>query len=106
MSLFHANLPAITISSGSQNSGSIDGFSDATSVLVVAPATLTGTLTVQGSLDNSVFFDVQSGNADITLSASDAAEIVNPSFQWVRVRSSTAEGADRTISLAKQFLVR
>lgn len=104
--LFTCNLPTLTIDSGTQTSDAITGFGDAEALILYAPSALTGTVTVQVSpTTTGTFVDLESSGSDVTLTAGNATVITEIPFGALRLSSSIAEGADRNISVQKQFLV-
>src|SRR3990167_3144059 len=104
--LFTCNLPTLTIDSTTQTSNVITGFGDAEALVLYAPAALTGTVTVQVSpATDGAFVDLESSGSDVTLTAGNATVITEIPFSALRLSASIAEGADRNISVQKQFRV-
>lgn len=110
---FIAAMASSVISSGQQTGSQVEGFDDAESVSIWAPAALTGTITIQASPDipedcggptaaNATWATMQSGGADITIAASKMLTFTDISFRRLRMVSGSAEGADRTFKIVKQ----
>ncbi len=64
-------------------------------IAIAPPGTLTGDVKVQVSEDNSTWLDKQSGGADITVPADGHVSVRVMDFKYLRLVSSSAEGADR-----------
>lgn len=92
----------IVIASSGQNSSSLAAdphFQNATGLIIFAPATLTGTIKVQVSIDDSTYYDLQSSGADVNVAASDAVPITFQGWNYIRVTSDMAEGGARTFTI-------
>ena len=102
-----ANLPSMVIANGGTVSGTITSYlGDARSITITAPSALTGTVTIQGSVDGgTTYVDVGSGGSDVTIGAGNAVTITDPAFNAIRLSSSIAEGAERTFLVGKTFEV-
>jgi hypothetical protein len=80
-------------------------FQNADYLIIVAPATLTGTINVRGSFDDGTSYqnlqepDGAGGQADIAVGADDAVIVPNMGFTHIDVESSGAEGAARTFQV-------
>lgn len=74
----------------------------ANDICIFAPGTLTGTINVQVSPDNSNWFDLKSAGSSITIAASAAVIITTGGFRYLRLHSNGAEGADRTFKASMQ----
>lgn len=85
----------ISIASAQTDSGSrqLDPFTK--SIGIQAPATLTGTITIQVSTDDSTFVPLQSAGADVTIAVSQGVVLTDLPFEYLRVQSSGAEAAQR-----------
>ena len=96
----------IDISSSNTTSNTIAITSEAVNISIWAPATLTGTVTVQVAPDpNSAaaaFLALQSTGSDVTLTASKCTTITASGFGAMRLSSSLAEGADRVFPVRIQ----
>ena len=70
-------------------------------LLIFVPGTLTGTVKLQLSPDDTNWFNVNiDGGADIAMTAGDAEVIRSlPGIGYVRVNSGSNEGADRVFTL-------
>ena len=66
-------------------------------VTIFGPSALTGTATVQVSYDGTNFLALQSGGADVTVTAAKALSINPLAAKGLRVVSGSAEGAERTM---------
>lgn len=67
---------------------------------IIAPAALTGTITVEVSTDNSTFGTLQSPpGTDINIAAGKSIVLDEVYVRYVRLKSSGAEGADRTFQV-------
>ena len=81
-------------------------YGDAENIVIFAPATLTGTVTVEVSdVPGGTFVPLQSGGADVTLPAGKATTITEVGFPAMRFKSGSAEAAARTFILSKQFKI-
>lgn len=65
------------------------------SVGIVAPATLTGAITIQVSTDDTTFVPLQSAGADVTIAASQGVVLTDLPFEFIRVNSDMSEAAQR-----------
>ena len=91
---------AVTIASSAQTSSDVSiGSFHTFSIAIVAPATLTGVVTVHVSLDGSTFVALQSAGADVTIAAGKAVVLSPFPFSHIRFVSSQAEGATRSFFL-------
>lgn len=111
MSYWQANLPDLVIASGATATttpitASLD---DARCVSVFAPAALTGVVTVQVSNDGgTTWFDLQDGTgagSDVTIGVGNVRRLDWCGWNGLRVTSGSAEGAERTFKVNKQFMV-
>lgn len=97
-------LPPLVIASTGTTSNTIEArgsFGQADVLVFQAPATLTGTVTLQASLDGSTFAPVtDEAGSDVTLAAGKIRTVENPGWVSLRLVSGSAEAATRT------FLVR
>ena len=108
MSRHLANLPNLVIANGATAATTpITAYlDDAKTITLVAPATLTGTVTIRGSVDGGVtYVDAGSGGSDITIGAGNAVTLTDPAFNAISVLSSIAEGAERIFQVIKSFEV-
>ena len=111
MGSYTANLPTLTIDSGFASSSVLTGFEDASALIIMAPATLTGTITVRiatessGVTASSTWSDYQSGGSDITIGQGNSAQLTPPLGGSLILVSSTAEGAKRHFQVQKRFSV-
>ena|SRR3990167_8971888 len=95
-------VPDLTIANGQQNSDTVAlaVYRTARALSIAAPATLTGTISVQGRVDSTNWKTLYSGGADVTISADRVVLIDMPArFEAVRVRSGSAEGAARAFTV-------
>lgn len=97
----------VTIANGGTNSTSVD-ISRHTLAGIEFPATLTGTgVTLQVSQDDSTFVTVYQGSGDVTITKQNSKVVMVGSTlktleglgKYLRVVSSGAEGAERTLKL-------
>ena len=65
-------------------------------ITIFVPATLTNGIILQASVDDTVWFDWQSGGTDIALVASKAVTVDFVGAPYLRVESTGNEGAERT----------
>lgn len=99
------NLGTLSIPNGGTDSPVLDAdvFGKFEAITVMAPATLTGTITVQvGVLDivNPTFDTLQSPpGTDVAIAASKAFTISPPCFPQFRLHSSGAEAAQRDFQI-------
>lgn len=107
MSFWVVNLPDLTISNAGTTSNAIGSIDDAEAIVIYAPATLTGTVTVQvePTETGTAWVDLTSGGSDVTIAAGNSVTITEGGFRQLRLSSSAAEGAARVFSVTKQFLV-
>lgn len=91
----------LTITSGQTTSGALKVPSYLDFLVIEAPATLTGTVTLEGSTDGGTTFKTMySGGSAITIAANGIHTISPVGVDSVRLVSGAAEGANRA------FLVR
>lgn len=110
---FIADMKSLTIASGQTNGTAIGGFDDAEALVIYAPATLTGTITLQvapereasegGTSTAQSWATMQSGGVDITLPAGKALTLTDIAFRQLRLVSGSAEGGDRAFRVTKQI---
>lgn len=80
-----------------------DDLKRVTTLLIISPSALTGTVSFQISDDNSVWATLlDSEGSDITLSAGKAQQITINERSYVRLSSSASEGAKRTFKILRQ----
>lgn len=112
MAGFMVNLADAVILNGETESNAVHGCDDAEALTVIAPVTVSGTITIQVSSDppssdggttSPTFRTLQSGGSDITLPAGKGLTITDISFRQLKMVSSTGEGAARTFKISKQF---
>ena len=93
----------IAITSGQTDSTAVAAnphYQNATGLVIGAPSALTGTITIQISLDGgSTYLALQSNGSDVTIGASDAVSITFQGWTHLRVVSGSAEGATRTFTV-------
>jgi hypothetical protein len=93
------DLGTLVIANGGTSSSSMSfrkWRSGVSKVMIVSPDTLTGTVKVEVSEDNSAWKDLQSNGADITIPADSAVPITVQPWKYLRVTSGSAEGEERT----------
>ncbi len=111
MGSYTANLPVMTMDAGFASSSVLVGFEDASALVLMAPTTLIGTLTVRiapessGVTASSTWADYQSGGSDVTLGAGNAAQLTPPLGGSLILVSSATETALRQIQVMKRFSV-
>jgi len=112
MGSYTANLPTLTIDLGYASSSVLTGFEDASALIIMAPAELTGTVTVRiatesdGVTASATWADYQSGGTDITLGAGNAVQFTPPlSGSLILVSSVASESARRAFQVQKRFSV-
>lgn len=106
MSRHFANLGTLVIANGQTDTTTpiTKYLDDAHSVTIVAPSTLTGTVTIRGSIDGgTTYADIGSGGSDVTIGAGNSVTISPCPFNAIKVTSGSAEGAERTFTVAKEF---
>lgn len=93
----------IAITSGQTDSTALAAnphYQNAEGLVIAAPAALTGTITVQISLDGgSTYVALQSSGSDVTIGVSKAVSITFQGWTHLRVVSGSAEGATRTFTI-------
>lgn len=108
MSLHQANLGTLVIANGATDTTTpITAYlSDAEAVTIAAPSTLTGTVTIKGSVDGgTTYVDVGSAGSDVTIGAGNTVTISPFTFNALKVTSGSAEGGERTFTVLKSFRV-
>lgn len=108
MGLFHADLANCVIAISTQAGSAVGPVDDATAVTIFAPSTLTGTIRVQASQNDTTkaagtWVDVKSAGSNITVAADAAVTVTEIAFRWLRVFSGSAEAAARTFGVRKQY---
>jgi len=107
-----ARIGTLRISNGGTNSPALTslgavgrvGLGAATGLTIYAPATLTGTVTIEVlPYGDATWRTLQSGGADVTIAATKAVVISPPAFADLRLHSSGAEGADRDFFVDSQI---
>lgn len=108
MAFGYANLPSLTILSGSSGGSYLTLVEDAYGVSIVAPATLSASnaLVMVGQTTSGVTGVLQSGGVDVTLAQGKSLTIAPCAYKALAVQSTFGggEGADRVFTLAKVFL--
>lgn len=97
------DLPPLLFSTSSTVSNAVGTLDDATGLTIYAPATITGTITVQvePTSTGTSFVALQSGGSDITLPASKATVISPIAFRQIRLITGTTEASARTFTITK-----
>ena len=108
MSRFVADIGTLTIADGQTTSNALANCDDADTIVIFAPTSLTGvvTLQVEPTVTGTNFVDLQSGGSDVTLGAGNSTHITSIGFRQIRVLSNASEAAERLFSVTKQFPVR
>lgn len=99
--LYNINSGEMVIAINGTTSNSIE-VGKANALTVYTPATLTGTITLQGSNDNVTFYNIKSGGSNVTLAASSAYPLTSVGSKYIRVVSGSAEAAARTFYTTMQ----
>lgn len=94
----------LTIASAAQLTDVLDmgseGMYAAWDLGIIAPAALTGTVTLQVSDSaTGTFVDLQSSGSDVALTAAKAMSLERIAFRYIRFSSTIAEGDTRSIIL-------
>ena len=111
MGSYTANLPTLTIDNGFASSSVLLGFEDASALTIMAPTTLTGTITVRvatessGVTASSTWADYQSGGSDITIGQGNAVQFSPPNSGSIILVSSSLEAGRRYFQVQKKFSV-
>ena len=107
MPLQVVDLPNLTIPNGTSTSNAIGILDDAWGLGLWTPATLTGTVTIEVSPDDTgtTWAPLQSGAVDVQPAAGKHTTINPIAFKRIRMTSGAAEGADRVFVLRKSILV-
>jgi hypothetical protein len=97
-------IPDMVISSGTTTSNVLkpDDLKQATTLLIIAPSALTGTVDFQISDDNTTWATLTDEGADVTLPAGKAKQVTINERSYVRLLSSASEGSDRTFKILRQ----
>ncbi len=109
MGLYTANLPTLFISSGLASSSILTGFEDASALIIMAPTTLTGTITIRvatesdGVTATAAWSDYQSGGSDVTIGAGNAVQFTPPLAGQLILVSSGPEAGQRAFQVQKKF---
>jgi hypothetical protein len=95
----------LTIANGGTESNALTGVEDAVAVTIAAPSALTGTVTIQIATESTgtSFVDLTSGGSDVTIGAANSVTITPVCFRQVRVKSGSAEGAERAFTVVKRI---
>lgn len=108
---FIASLPDLVVASSGTTSNSMDAkyqTSDANAVVIAAPASLDAvTYTLQVSMDNTTYYTLSDGTADIGPPAAGKARQYTELLGWpyFRIAQSGAAASSRTFKCFKQFTV-
>lgn len=89
----------LVIPNGTKPSNTVvlKAYKTARALSILAPAALTGTITVQGQGVDDAWRNVQVDEADLNVTVDDATIVDYPGrFKAVRVNSGSNEGAERT----------
>jgi hypothetical protein len=78
--------------------GGIGGLTALTAT-IVAPAALTGTVTILVSADGTTYGTLQSGGSDITIPQATAVPLTEVSTRYLKLKTSGTEAAERTFHL-------
>jgi hypothetical protein len=94
------DIGTLTIPNGTKPSNVIAAYGNfalAKELLIAAPATLTGTVTVRVSLDGgTTYVDYgEVAGTDLTVGAGNTVRVQNLGFTHLKVESGSNEGADR-----------
>lgn len=109
MGMYTCNLPTLTIDSGFASSSVLTGFEDASALIIMAPGTLSGTITIRvatesdGVTASATWADYQSGGSDVTLGAGNAVQFTPPVAGSLILVSSTNEAGRRYFQVQKKF---
>jgi hypothetical protein len=117
MAVHSAGPYTLTIANGGTDSGALSASSSVSagilkllvgsliSVTVFAPATVTGTITIQVKPNPAAadWTTLQSAGADVTIAAGKAVTLSSIPFGDMRIHSSGAEGAERVFTLLFQI---
>lgn len=110
MAMYTANLPTIVIDAGFASSSVLTGFEDASAMVIMGPATLTGTCTVRvatesdGVTASGTWSDYQSGGSDVTIATGgNAVQFTPPLAGSIMLVSATTEAARRYFQVQKKF---
>lgn len=99
----------IDVSADDDLSNTIAIIGEAVNISIWAPATLTGTITVEVAPDvdsaAGAFLALQSAGSDVTLTASKCTTITASGFGAMRLASDGTEGADRVFPVRIQTQV-
>lgn len=85
----------LSIASGETTTSSISIPANVQRLIIECPETLTGTVTLQGSLDGSTFKAMYSGGEAVTVAANGIHTIAPIVAEKVRLVSGSAEGSAR-----------
>jgi hypothetical protein len=86
----------LTIANGGTTSGVISLPERAATLIIETPATLTGTVTLEGSLDGTNFKAIYSGGSAVTLAANGIHTVSPVEANKIRLVSGSAEDAARS----------
>ena len=103
-----ADLPTMTVVSGSSYSNAIGIFDDATALTIFTPATLTSTglfIEVEPTSTGTNFVTLQSGGTDISLPAGKATIINKIGWRQMRLAAPATEGGARACPVTKSVNV-
>ena len=94
-------LSSLTIANGGTTSNALtqNDLKYISGVSIEGPSVLTGTVSVQVSLDGTNFEELQSSGADVTVTAAKVLILEPLPVRGLRVISSGAEGAERVFKV-------
>lgn len=103
MAFAYVQSPACIIPNGLSTSNVLSNLDDCWAIGLTAPATLSGTITVEVEPTSTgiAFVTLQSGGLDVSIAASKAIVLSPFPFRQLRLVSTAAEGADRTFSVLR-----
>jgi hypothetical protein len=74
----------------------------ARAICIFAPGTVTGTITIQVSHDDTTYYSLQLAAANIAIAVNTAVVVTNTGFRYLRLHSGSAEGGIRTFIATMQ----
>lgn len=101
MALRTVTLTDLTIANGGTTSNALtaNDLKFVRSVAIQGPSALTGTATVQVSLDGTNFHALQSGGSDVVVTAVKTLVVADVPMKGLRIVSGSAEGAERVFEV-------
>lgn len=106
MSDFSTTLAPLVILINTDESNVLADLDDANTIIIYSPSTLTNTIRVQVSYNGTNFYDLKSSGSNVTIGVDAAVTITDIAFNYLKLKASGNEAAERTFIARKQYTVR